>query len=75
MPKNYQISQYDLPICVGGHLDVELAGRLDARVGITRVHMEEDTGKTTHGSASGGSTTRPRARSTSTARACRWSSA
>jgi aspartyl-tRNA(Asn)/glutamyl-tRNA(Gln) amidotransferase subunit B len=53
MPKNYQISQYDLPICVGGHLDVELPEGATKRVGITRVHMEEDTGKTTHGSASG----------------------
>jgi aspartyl-tRNA(Asn)/glutamyl-tRNA(Gln) amidotransferase subunit B len=53
MPKNYQISQYDLPICVGGHLDVELADGTTKRVGITRVHMEEDTGKTTHGSVSG----------------------
>ena len=52
MPKNYQISQYDLPICVGGHLDVEVEGST-RRIGITRVHMEEDTGKTTHGSASG----------------------
>jgi aspartyl-tRNA(Asn)/glutamyl-tRNA(Gln) amidotransferase subunit B len=53
MPKNYQISQYDLPVCVGGHLDVELADGTLKRVGITRVHMEEDTGKTSHGSASG----------------------
>ena len=53
MPKNYQISQYDLPICVGGHLDVELSDGSTSRIGITRVHMEEDTGKTTHGSASG----------------------
>jgi aspartyl-tRNA(Asn)/glutamyl-tRNA(Gln) amidotransferase subunit B len=53
MPKNYQISQYDLPICVGGHLDVDLPDGTTSRVGITRVHMEEDTGKTTHGSASG----------------------
>ena len=53
MPKNYQISQYDLPICVGGHLDVELPDGTTSRVGITRVHMEEDTGKTTHGSPSG----------------------
>jgi aspartyl-tRNA(Asn)/glutamyl-tRNA(Gln) amidotransferase subunit B len=53
MPKNYQISQYDLPACVGGYLDVELADGLTSRVGITRVHMEEDTGKTAHGSASG----------------------
>jgi aspartyl-tRNA(Asn)/glutamyl-tRNA(Gln) amidotransferase subunit B len=53
MPKNYQISQYDLPICVGGHLEVELPDGSSSRVGITRVHMEEDTGKTQHGSASG----------------------
>ncbi|MEA2556853.1 MAG: aspartyl-tRNA(Asn)/glutamyl-tRNA(Gln) amidotransferase subunit [Actinomycetota bacterium] len=53
MPKNFQISQYDLPICVGGHLDVDLPDGTTKRVGITRVHMEEDTGKTTHGSASG----------------------
>ncbi|MGE5227321.1 MAG: Asp-tRNA(Asn)/Glu-tRNA(Gln) amidotransferase GatCAB subunit B, partial [Planctomycetaceae bacterium] len=53
MPKNYQISQYDLPICVGGHLDVDLADGSTTRVGITRVHMEEDTGKTAHGSESG----------------------
>jgi aspartyl-tRNA(Asn)/glutamyl-tRNA(Gln) amidotransferase subunit B len=52
MPKNFQISQYDLPICVGGHLDVDVDGTT-RRIGITRVHMEEDTGKTTHGSASG----------------------
>ncbi len=53
MPKNYQISQFDLPTCVGGHLDVEQADGTTSRVGITRVHMEEDTGKTTHGSVSG----------------------
>ncbi len=52
MPKNFQISQYDLPICVGGHLDVEVGGD-NRRIGITRVHMEEDTGKTTHAGATG----------------------
>jgi aspartyl-tRNA(Asn)/glutamyl-tRNA(Gln) amidotransferase subunit B len=44
MPKDYQISQYDEPINVDGFLDLP-DGR---RVGITRAHMEEDTGKTTH---------------------------
>ncbi len=44
MPKDYQISQYDLPINVDGWLDLP-GGR---RVGIVRAHMEEDTGKTTH---------------------------
>jgi aspartyl-tRNA(Asn)/glutamyl-tRNA(Gln) amidotransferase subunit B len=53
MPKNYQISQYDLPVCVGGELEVDLPDGSTTRVGITRVHMEEDTGKTEHGSASG----------------------
>ena len=53
MPKNFQISQYDLPICVGGHLEVELPDGTRSSVGITRVHMEEDTGKTTHASTSG----------------------
>jgi len=53
MPKNFQISQFDLPICVGGSLDIELADGSTKTVGITRVHMEEDTGKTAHGSESG----------------------
>ncbi|HEU4527370.1 MAG TPA: Asp-tRNA(Asn)/Glu-tRNA(Gln) amidotransferase subunit GatB [Actinomycetota bacterium] len=52
MPKNFQISQYDLPICVNGHLDIAVDGAT-RRVGITRVHQEEDTGKTSHGSVSG----------------------
>jgi aspartyl-tRNA(Asn)/glutamyl-tRNA(Gln) amidotransferase subunit B len=47
MPKNYQISQYDLPLCVSGHLDI--AGVFgESTVGITRVHLEEDTGKSQH---------------------------
>ena len=44
MPKNYQISQYDEPLCVGGWLDVDVDGE-SRRIGITRVHLEEDTGK------------------------------
>jgi len=44
MPKDYQISQYDLPINVGGYLDLPDA----SRVSIERAHMEEDTGKSTH---------------------------
>ena len=47
LPKNYQISQYDVPICVDGHLFVE-DEEGPVRVGITRVHMEEDTGKSLH---------------------------
>jgi aspartyl-tRNA(Asn)/glutamyl-tRNA(Gln) amidotransferase subunit B len=52
MPKNFQISQYDLPICIAGHLDVPVDGER-RRIGITRVHMEEDTGKTSHAGATG----------------------
>jgi aspartyl-tRNA(Asn)/glutamyl-tRNA(Gln) amidotransferase subunit B len=53
MPKNYQISQYDEPLCVDGYLDVEVDGEL-VRIGIERVHLEEDTGKTQHlGGATG----------------------
>ncbi len=47
LPKNFQTSQYDLPIAVDGHLDVEVAGETK-RIGITRVHMEEDAGKLVH---------------------------
>ena len=53
MPKNFQISQYDEPLCVDGWLDVEVDGET-VRVGIERVHLEEDTGKTQHvGGATG----------------------
>jgi aspartyl-tRNA(Asn)/glutamyl-tRNA(Gln) amidotransferase subunit B len=53
MPKNYQISQYDEPLCVDGWLDVEVDGTI-VRIGIERVHLEEDTGKTVHiGGATG----------------------
>jgi aspartyl-tRNA(Asn)/glutamyl-tRNA(Gln) amidotransferase subunit B len=70
MPKDYQISQYDLPFCLEGHVDVEVEGEgakqrvhregtsgaapgaegdaYVARVGITRIHLEEDTGKMIH---------------------------
>ena len=51
--KWYQISQYDLPFCVGGHLDIQVDGRAK-RVGITRVHLEEDTAKMTHVPGAGG---------------------
>jgi aspartyl-tRNA(Asn)/glutamyl-tRNA(Gln) amidotransferase subunit B len=54
LPKGYQISMYELPICVGGHVDVLVDGAV-RRIGLTRIHMEEDTGKNvhdTHGDAS-----------------------
>ena len=47
-PKNYQISQYDEPIAINGHLDVPLDDGTTWRVDIERAHMEEDTGKLTH---------------------------
>ena len=53
MPKNFQISQYDEPLCTDGYLDVDLDGST-VRVGIERVHLEEDTGKSLHvGGATG----------------------
>jgi len=54
MPKNFQTSQYDEPIAVNGHLDVELDDGTSVRVEIERAHMEEDTGKSLHvGGATG----------------------
>ncbi len=47
LPKGYQISQFELPICVGGHLDIDVDGEAK-RIGITRIHMEEDAGKLVH---------------------------
>lgn len=47
LPKGYQISQYELPICVGGYIDVEINGAVK-RVRLTRIHMEEDAGKNIH---------------------------
>jgi aspartyl-tRNA(Asn)/glutamyl-tRNA(Gln) amidotransferase subunit B len=52
MPKNFQTSQYDEPLCTDGYLDVEV-GERTVRVGIERVHLEEDTGKNTHVGGSG----------------------
>jgi aspartyl-tRNA(Asn)/glutamyl-tRNA(Gln) amidotransferase subunit B len=47
LPKGYQISQYELPLCLGGTVDVE-TGAGTTRVCLTRIHMEEDTGKNIH---------------------------
>jgi aspartyl-tRNA(Asn)/glutamyl-tRNA(Gln) amidotransferase subunit B len=47
MPKNYQISQYDRPLCEGGAVEIEVGGRVKT-VGITRIHLEEDVGKNMH---------------------------
>ena len=47
LPAGYQISQFDLPICEHGHLDVTVDGKTK-RIGITRIHMENDAGKNIH---------------------------
>jgi aspartyl-tRNA(Asn)/glutamyl-tRNA(Gln) amidotransferase subunit B len=47
LPKGYQISQYELPICEGGYVDIIVGGE-KRRIGITRIHMEEDAGKNIH---------------------------
>ncbi len=47
LPKGYQISQYDLPLCQHGYLEIEVEGQR-RRIGIRRVHLEEDTGKLSH---------------------------
>ncbi|HEX2404187.1 MAG TPA: Asp-tRNA(Asn)/Glu-tRNA(Gln) amidotransferase subunit GatB [Acidimicrobiia bacterium] len=52
LPKNYQISQFDVPVCHDGYLDIEVDGQT-RRIGIERAHMEEDTGKSTHLGAGG----------------------
>ncbi len=48
LPKGYQISQDEEPICVGGHLDISLDDGSTRRIGLTRIHMEEDAGKSSH---------------------------
>ena len=49
LPKGYQISQYELPFCRDGWIEVEVKAEAEAkRIGITRAHLEEDTGKLTH---------------------------
>jgi len=48
LPKNYQISQFELPICLKGYIDINTENG-KKRIGITRIHMEEDAGKLIHG--------------------------
>ncbi|RCX16586.1 aspartyl/glutamyl-tRNA(Asn/Gln) amidotransferase subunit B [Anaerobacterium chartisolvens] len=47
LPKAYQTSQYDLPLCKEGHIDINVDGK-SKRIGITRIHIEEDAGKLIH---------------------------
>ena len=53
LPKGYQISQYELPIAVNGHVDIDIDGDTK-RIGLTRIHMEEDAGKSIHDDAVSG---------------------
>lgn len=47
LPKNWQTSQYDLPICINGWVDIDVEGQ-KKRIRLTRIHMEEDAGKLVH---------------------------
>lgn len=48
LPKGYQISQFEHPLAVNGYIDIELEDGTTKRIGVTRAHMEEDTGKLNH---------------------------
>jgi len=48
LPKGYQISQYELPLCTGGWIEIAPEGAAPRRIRLTRIHMEEDTGKNIH---------------------------
>ena len=54
LPKNYQISQYDLPFAERGWLDIAMEDGTQRRIGITRVHIEEDAGKLVHDESGAG---------------------
>lgn len=47
-PKNYQITQFDHPYAENGHIDIKLSNGCEKRIGVTRIHIEEDAGKSIH---------------------------
>lgn len=49
LPKGYQISQYERPICENGYIDIQLKDKAPKRIRIMRIHIEEDAGKSVHG--------------------------
>ena len=53
LPKGYQISQYELPICEGGGLEIPGEGGAEKRVRLVRIHLEEDAGKNVHDASPG----------------------
>ena len=55
LPKSYQISQYDKPLCVGGYIEIEDDDGNPKKIGITRIHIEEDAGKLNHNEFGAGS--------------------
>ncbi len=54
LPKGYQISQYELPVCERGYVEIVVDGKIK-RIGLTRIHLEEDAGKNLHQAESGAS--------------------
>ena len=55
LPKSYQISQYDMPLCENGYIEIELENGEKKKIGLTRIHIEEDAGKLNHNEFGGGS--------------------
>ncbi len=55
LPKSYQISQFDMPLCEKGYVEIEDENGEKKKIGITRIHIEEDAGKLNHNEFGGGS--------------------